>query len=327
LRRRTIMAEFAPSKHKMPELLNKKNKAVAARDHFTSFLFVLPALLIFCIFYVYPFITIFKLSVLQWNGIDVIKFKEDFVGLQNFIDLLQDGQWWGSLLNAGFITLVALTFQNALAFALALVCDRELRMKNFYIVVFFIPVVLSEVVVGLVWTWILNAGMQNGQHIGLLNYVLVKTGFPYLVNNWLSDPKTALSCIAIVHSWKGFGWGFLMFLAGLQMIDKQLYEAARIEGAGNWSILKNITFPLIIPVILVVVILTILGSMQAFVLIIAMIGRSGLVDYTSVPVTEILDAMLNNHFSYACAQGVTFGIILIAVSLGFKFISDRLKQT
>ncbi len=179
--------------------------------HLTSFLFILPAVVIFCTFYVYPFIDIFRLSVLEWNGIDVIKFKEDFVGFQNFIDLFQDRQWWGSLMNAGFITLVALTFQNALAFTLALLCDRELRMKNFYIVVFFIPPVLSEVVVGLVWTWILNAGMQSGEPIGLLNYVLVKTGFPHLVNNWLSDPRTALPCISIVHSWKGFGWGFLMF--------------------------------------------------------------------------------------------------------------------
>ena len=310
----------------MPELFNKKNNAVRARNYFTSFLFVLPAILIFCTFYAYPFISIFKLSVLEWNGIDVIKFKEDFVGLQNFIDLFQDGEWRASLWNAGFITLVALTFQNALAFVLALACDRELKMKNFYRVVFFIPPVLSEVVVGLVWTWILNAGIQSGEQIGLLNYMLVKTGLPHLVNNWLSNPKTALLCIAIVHSWKGFGWGFLMFLAGLQTIDRQLYEAAKVDGAGKWSILKNFTLPMMMPVILVVVILTILGSMQAFILIISMIGRSGLVDYTSVPVTEILDSMLNNHFGYACAQGVTFGIILIAVSLGFKSISDRLKQ-
>ena len=200
-------------------------------------------------------------------------------------------------------------------------------MKHFYRVVFFIPPVLSEVVVGLVWTWILNAGMQSGEQIGFLNYMLVKTGLPQLVNNWLSNPKTALSCIAIVHSWKGFGWAFLMLLAGLQTIDRQLYEAAKMDGAGNWSILKNVTLPLMIPVILVVVVLTVLGSMQAFVLIISMIGRSGLVHYTSVPVTEILDSMLTyHHFGYACAQGVTFGIVLIFVSLGFKFISDRLKQ-
>ena len=307
----------------MPELLNKKNKAVAARNYFTSFLFIVPAVTIFSIFYIYPFYDIFNLSLHEWNGIDIHK---QFVGFQNFLDLVNSTEWWSSLWNAGFITLVALMFQNALAFALALACDRELRMKNFYSVVFFIPPVLSEVVVGLVWTWILNAGMQSGEQIGLLNHILVKTGLPHLVNNWLSDPKTALPCISIVHSWKGFGWGFLMFLAGLQTIDRQLYEAAKVDGAGNWSILKKVTLPMMVPVILVVIILTILGSMQAFVLIISMIGRSGLVDYTSVPVTEILDSMSDHHFGYACAQGVAFGIILIAISLGFKFISDRLKQ-
>ncbi len=307
----------------MPELLNKKNKTVRVRNYFTSFLFIVPAVVIFSIFYIYPFYDIFNLSLHEWNGIDA---HREFVGLQNFVDLINDNVWWGSLLNAGFITLIALTFQNALAFALALACDRELKAKNFYRVVFFIPPVLSEVVVGLVWIWILNAGMQNGEQIGLLNYMLVKTGLPQLVNNWLSDPKTALPCIAIVHSWKGFGWGFLMFLAGLQTIDKQLYEAAKVDGAGNWSVFKNVTLPAMVPVILVVVILTILGSMQAFILIISMIGRSGLVDYTSVPVTEILDSMLNNRFGYACAQGVTFGAILIAFSLGFKLMSDKLKQ-
>ncbi len=310
----------------MPERLIKKNRTTSKRNYVTSFFFILPAVLIFSTFYLYPFIDIFRLSVLDWNGIDFISFKKAFVGLQNFVDIIQDGEWWGSLRNAGFITLIALTLQNALAFALALVCDRELKMKNFYSVIFFIPPVLSEVVVGLVWTWILNAGMQGGEQIGLLNHLLVKTGLPHLVNNWLSNPTTALPCIAIVHSWKGFGWGFLMFLAGLQTIDKQLYEAAKVDGAGFWSVLKNVTLPMMVPVILVVAVLTILGSMQAFILVISMVGRSGLADYTSVPVTEILDSMLDHHFGFACAQGVTYGVILIAVSFGFKFISDRMKQ-
>jgi len=307
----------------MAELSIKRNKPASRENSVTSFLFIVPAIIIFSIFYIYPFYDIFNLSLHEWNGVDL---EKTFIGFENFIELMSDTQWWGSLWHAGFITLVALTFQNALAFALALACDRELKLKNFYRVIFFIPPVLSEVVVGLVWTWILYAGVQSGEHIGLLNYLLAKTGLPQLVNNWLSNPKTALSCIAIVHSWKGFGWGFVMFLAGLQTIDGQLYEAAKVDGAGNGSILKNVTLPMMMPVILVVAILTILGSMQAFVLIISMIGRSGLVDYTSVPVTEILGSLYNHRFGYACAQGVSFGVILIAVSLGFKGIADRVKQ-
>lgn len=305
----------------MSDVLAKK-KASLFQDHFTNFLFIVPAVMIFAVFYIYPFYNILKLSLYEWNGIDL---QKQFIGFENFVELMRDNDWWGSLWHAGFITLVALTFQNLLAFALAFACDRELRMKNFYRLVFFIPPVLSEVVVGLVWTWILYSGTQGGEHIGLLNYCLDKLHLQHLINNWLSNPRTALPCIAIVHSWKGFGWGFIMFLAGLQTIDRQLYEAAKVDGADNWGILVNITLPMMIPVICVVVILTILGSMQAFVLILSMMGN-GLADYTSVPVTQILTAMLGSkRFGYACSQGVVFGVILVVASFSLKAIADKFK--
>jgi ABC-type sugar transport system permease subunit len=289
---------------------------------FRNALFVVPAVSIFAVFYLYPFFELFRLSLYQWQGIG----PQTFVGLQNFSELMADKVWWNSMGNAGYITLLALLFQNALAFALALACDRAIRMKRFYRVIFFIPPVLSEVVVGIVWNWILNSGTQNGHPIGVLNYFLVQSGLPHMVHNWLSDPKTALSCIAIVHSWKGFGWGFIMLLAGLQTIDRQLYEAARIDGAGAWSTLWNVTIPMMMPVIMVVLILTILGSMQVFVLILSLVNQ-GLVYHTAVPVTRILSAMSGTHqFGYACAQAVVFGMILVAVSFMFKKMSDLMKQ-
>ncbi|HCI44493.1 MAG TPA: sugar ABC transporter permease [Candidatus Omnitrophica bacterium] len=293
------------------------------QDHLKNFSFVLPAILIFCIFYIYPFFDIFRLSFHEWNGITP---SMKYVGLQNLQELMKDEVWWQAMGHAAYITFIALTFQNVLAFALALACDREIRMKRFYRVVFFIPPVLSEVVVGLIWQWILYAGMQDGQHIGLLNYWLTQTGLPHLVHNWLSDPKTALTCIAIVHSWKGFGWGFIMLLAGLQTIDRQLYEAARVDGAGSWKLFTNVTIPMMVPVMLVVVILTVLGSMQVFVLVLSMVGQ-GLGYHTEVPVTRILSAMTGtNRFGYACAMGINFGVILIMVSVAFKWLSNRMKQ-
>ena len=293
------------------------------QDHLKNFSFVLPAVLIFSIFYIYPFFDIFRLSFHEWNGITPTM---KYVELQNFRELMQDTVWWQSMGHAAYITLIALTFQNVFAFALALACDREIRMKRFYRVVFFIPPVLSEVVVGFIWQWILYAGMQDGQHIGLLNYWLTKTGLPHLVHNWLSDPDTALTCIAVVHSWKGFGWGFIMLLAGLQTIDRQLYEAARVDGASSWKLFTNVTVPMMVPVMLVVVILTVLGSMQVFVLVLSMVGQ-GLGYHTEVPVTRILSAMTGtNRFGYACAMGVNFGVVLIMVSVAFKWLSNRMKQ-
>ncbi len=249
-----------------------------------------------------------------------------FIGLQNYTEIMSDGLWWDAIIHAGYITLIALTFQNALAFALALACDRDIRMGQFYRVVFFIPPVLSEVVVGLMGNWILNPGLQEGQHIGLLNHFLSISGFPHLVHNWLGDPSTALTTIAVVHSWKGFGWGFIMLLVGLQTIDKQLYEAARVDGAGAWKIFTNITLPMMLPVILVVMVLTILGSMQVFILILSMVNQ-GLVNHTDVPVTGILTSMIGHgRFGYACAQAVIFGMILVGVAFIMKKLSDKVKQ-
>ncbi|MBF0593450.1 MAG: sugar ABC transporter permease [Candidatus Omnitrophica bacterium] len=291
-------------------------------DAFKNFLFVAPALSIFLIFYVYPFIELFRLSLFQWPGIG----PQVFVGLQNFQELVVDGTWWNAVGQAGYITLIALTFQNALAFALALACDREIRMKRFYRVIFFIPPVLSEVVVGILWNWILNAGTQNGQQTGVLNHALVAGGLPNLVHGWLSDPTTALSCIAIVHSWKGFGWGFILLLAGLQSIDRQLYEAARVDGAGSWGTFWNVTLPMMVPVMMVVVTLTILGSMQVFVLILSLVNQ-GLVHHTDVPITRILGSMtVTNQFGYACAQAVILGLMLVTVSFALNRLSNFMKQ-
>jgi len=303
--------------------MNQKFKGAAViKDNFQNFFFVLPAFAIFCIFYIYPFYKMINLSFYDWRGIGPMH----FIGLANYKELMGDNLWWDSIWHAGYITLIALTFQNALAFALALACDREIRMKRFYRVVFFIAPVLSEVVVGLIWNWILNPEMQNGQYIGLLNHFLYATGFPQLVHDWLGDPRTALTTIAIVNAWKGFGWGFIILLAGLQTIDKQLYEAAKIDGAGAWKTFTNITVPMMLPVILVVVILTILGCMQVFVLILTLVNE-GLVNHTDVPVTRIFSAMQNtNRFGYACSEAVIFGTILVCVSFITKKLSDKVKQ-
>ncbi|NLE91100.1 MAG: sugar ABC transporter permease [Elusimicrobia bacterium] len=283
-----------------------------------NYLFVLPAVAIFLIFYLIPFIWVFQLGMYEWDGILPTK---TFVGLSNFKEVLtQDNIWWLSMRQAGYITLIAIIFQNAMAFMLAMACDREIKMKNFFRLVFFIPPVLSEVVVGLVWQWILDG------NYGLLNAWLLKMGLPHLAKNWLSDPQTALTTVAVVHCWKGFGWGFLIFLAGLQTIPRELYEAARVDGANAWASFKNITLPLMIPVAILVAILTVLGTMQAFVLIIAMTG-GGPAYHTQVPVLRILASMRgSSRFGYACAQGIVFGVVLIIISFVQYRFSKRSRQ-
>lgn len=283
-----------------------------------NYLFISPAVIIFIIFYVIPFIWVFQLGMYEWDGILPTKV---FVGLGNFKEIFfEDKIWWQSMLNAGWITLIALTFQNALAFLLAWACDREIKLKNFYRLIFFIPPVLSEVVVGLVWLWILDG------NYGLLNHWLAQLGLGNFTRNWLSDPRTALTTVAIVHSWKGFGWGFLIFLAGLQTIPRELYEAARLDGANAWNCFKKITLPLMVPVAVLVGILTVLGTMQAFILITAMTD-GGPAYHTQVPVLRILASMRgSSRFGYGCAQGISFGLILVAISFIQYRFSRKARQ-
>ena len=285
-----------------------------------NYVFVLPAVSIFFIFYIIPFIWVFQLGLYDWDGILPVK---TFIGLANFKEIIfQDASWWQSMWNVSYITLIALTLQNALAFLLAWACDREIRLKNFYRVIFFIPPVLSEIVVGMAWRFIIND--VDGANV--INRMLVSIGLPQLVHHWLSDPKTALTTVALVHSWKGFGWGFLIFLAGLQTIPRELYEAARVDGANAWQSFRKITIPLMIPVAVLVAILTILGTMQAFVLIIGLVGGE-LAGHTSVPVLRILASMRgSSRFGYACAQGITFGVILVVISFIQYRFSKKARQ-
>ncbi|MBN2119887.1 MAG: sugar ABC transporter permease [Candidatus Omnitrophica bacterium] len=285
---------------------------------FTNFLFVLPALIIFSVFYIYPFFKVFNLSMHSWNGIDPTM---KFVGFAHFKEVIFDDKaWWSSMAQAGYITLWALTFQNFLALLLALACDRAIRAGSVYRVIFFLPPILSEIVVGLVWKWIYNGDF------GLLNHWLSMVGLGYLARDWLSDSSTALTAIALVHCWKGFGWAFIILLAGLQTIPRQLYEAATVDGADALKRFTNVTVPMMIPVFVLVVILTILGTMQGFALILAM-TRGGPAGHTEVPVIRILFSMIKyRRFGYACCQALIFGFILVCISFMLNRVSKFFKQ-
>ncbi|RKY36634.1 MAG: sugar ABC transporter permease [Candidatus Omnitrophota bacterium] len=286
-------------------------------DLTTSYLFILPALVIFLLFGLYPFTQVFWLSVHNWDGIALSKV---FVGLRNFIEIFSDGPWWNSMCHAAYIALLALIFQNALALILALLVDKDIRGGNIFRVIFYLPPVLSGIVVGLIWGWIYDG------NYGLLNHWLGFLGLEHLARAWLSDPKTSLTCIAVIHMWKGFGWGFVILLAGLQGIPRALYEAAEVDGAGMWQKFVNVTIPMMIPVFVLVMIMTILGTMQIFD-IIAATTNGGPGYATEVPVTRILASMQGaSRFGYACTQAVVFGVILLIVSLTQLRISKKMKQ-
>jgi ABC-type sugar transport system permease subunit len=283
-------------------------------DKFKNFSFVLPAFLIFSVFYIYPFIYTFILSFHRGDAISGL----EFVGWANFKEvLIYDKDWWRSMYNGGFITFWALTFQNILAFCLAMGVDRATRTGKIYRVIFFILPVLSEIIIGLLMREILISNP------GILNQWLKSMGLEFIATDWLGNNKVLLTT-ALVHCWKGFGWAFVILLAGLQTIPEQLYEAARIDGANAWQTFRKVTLPLLTPVITMVLVLTILGTMQAFAMILALTrGAGGL---TEVPVMRIYNHLRGNQVGLACAEGVVLGIILITFSFVMLYVSKRIRR-
>ncbi|MBN1385017.1 MAG: sugar ABC transporter permease [Elusimicrobia bacterium] len=280
------------------------------------YLIILPALIIYLIFGVYPFLKTFQLSFFEWNGISPTM---KFVGFRNYIDIIFSNKiWWLSVWHAVFIAIFCLIFQNSFALAIAVITDQHLsKGKGFYRTVFFIPPVLSVIVVGIIWRWIFNG------NYGIFNYFLKVMGVAVVhLRAWLADPDTALLAVAVVTAWHGFGYAFVLFLAGLQGIPKELYEASQIDGANAWQQFINVTLPQLFPVCIIVSILTILGTMQAFALIISMTG-GGPGFHTEVPITRIYkEAFESYHFGYATAMAVVLGLILMIVS----FIQLRVSK-
>jgi ABC-type sugar transport system permease subunit len=287
---------------------------ISFTDKFKNFSFILPAFLIFTIFYIYPFFYTFILSFHKGDAISSLK----FVGGSNFKEvLLYDKDWWRSVYNSAFITLWALTFQNILAFFLALGVDRATRTGKIYRVIFFILPVLSEIIIGLLMREILLS------EPGIFNRWLKGIGLGAFTQDWLGKERVLLTT-ALVHCWKGFGWAFIILLAGLQTIPEQLYEAARIDGANSFQRFFKVTLPLLMPVVSLVMVLTILGTMQAFAMILALTrGAGGL---TEVSVMRIYNHLRGNQVGLACAEGVVLGVILVTVSFTMLNISKRIRR-
>ncbi len=285
-------------------------------DRFQNFSFIFPALVIFSIFYIYPFFYTFVLSFQDYDFISTPK----FIGFSNFREVLTDREWWSSMYNGAFITLWALTFQNILAFMLALGVDRVIRMNKFYRVVFFMLPILSEIIIGLLMKQLLSSEPLGRD---IFNRWITNLGLGFFAQDWLGSQRVRL-VTALVHCWKGFGWAFVIFLAGLQNVPQQLYEAARIDGANAWQVFRKITLPLLTPVIALVLVLTILGTMQAFAMILALTGGAG--GLTEVPVMRIYNHLRFRLAGLACAEGVILGLILIVVSFGMFFISKKIRE-
>lgn len=279
----------------------------ARHDGWLGYAFVLPTLILFTLFSVYPFARTIELSVTNWDGLSA---TWEWVGLANYLKAFSDDVWWLSLWHGVLFSVVALTLMQFLGLLLALAVNSRIRGAGIYQVIFYVPPILSGIVVAIIWKWIYDpmSGVLNAGISGVTGSTFI---FP-----WLGDARTALWAVSLASVWQGVGYPFLLFLAGLQGIPEELYEAARVDGASAWQQLTRVTLPLMLPVIGTVSVLTFLGGMQIFNIVLAMTnGGPGYA--TEVPVLTIYRNAFGRtpNFGYASALSMIFGILLLIISL------------
>ncbi len=278
---------------------------------FTPYLFLLPALLAFTVTAFLPIIQAFYLSLTSYDLIS----KPSFIGAQNFLNLGKDRLFWQVLFNTLIYLLGAVPLLVLIPLFLAILVNQKLRGMQFFRAIYYFPVVVSVVVAGLAWKWIYA---ENG----LLNYAFSLLNLPKI--NWLTDPKTAIFAVIAVTVWRGLGYYMMIYLAGLQAIAPDLYEAAAIDGSDGWLKHFDITIPLLKPYIFLVAVMSSISAMKVFEEVFIM-SRGGPANSTKTIVYYLYEkGFISLEMGYAAAIGVViFVVIFLGSVITFKLINSQ----
>ena len=282
----------------------------ARRNLLWAALFIAPNLFLVLVFVFIPTIAGFGISFTQWDGLQAPK----FVGIQNYSQLLNDSNVWLALRNTALYAAVIVPVGLAGSLLLAVVLNKGLPGSAVFRTVFFIPVIMSGVLVSLNWQWLFQPDY------GPVNYFLSQIGFRG--PNWLNDPTWALVAIMIVSIWKGLGFNMVIFLAALQDVPRPLYEAARIDGATSWQEFRFITIPMISAPAFFALLIAAIDAFQVFDLVYLM-TRGGPGRSTIVMMQYIYEnAFQYFRMGYASALSVLFFLVILA----FTIFQWRIRQ-
>jgi multiple sugar transport system permease protein len=266
------------------------------------------------VFVLGPVIAGLLLSFTQWD----ILSSPRWISIGNYKELLHDTLFWTGLKNTAYYVLLTVPAGMVVSLLLAILVNVPLRGVNFFRSTYFLPVVTSTVAISIVWKWLYNP------EFGILNFILNLIGLPS--KQWLSDPKLAMPCIAIMSIWHGMGYDMVIFLAGLKGIPTQLYEAAKIDGGSRTQMFLWITLPLLTPTLFFVLVMSVISSFQVFGEIYVM--TNGGPGNATLTYNYFLyqNAFLWFKMGYAASLGyVLFLIIFLLTLMQVKFLGGRVS--
>jgi raffinose/stachyose/melibiose transport system permease protein len=278
-----------------------------------------PALLIFLGFVIFPVLMAAYYGFYRWKGFGV---PTNFVGLQNYVTILQDSGFRQALWHNGVIVVLSLVLQGPIALGFALLLNQKVRGQSIIRVLIFVPYVISEVIVGTGWSLMLQTN-------GAVNDFLRSIGLNWLAHDWLANPKFAIWTLMLILTWKYIGFAVILFLAGMQNIPEELSEAAAVDGASYWQTQRRITVPLLGPTIRIWAFLSIIGALQLFDLVYIIWGQyvsstAGTSTMATYMVTEGRNA---GNYGYGNAVAVVLFLISLVIALVYqRFVLRRDTQ-
>ena len=283
----------------------KKTSIKLNKEWLTGYLMISPVVAGLLIFYIYP---IFKVIIDSFHEVGSFN-KRSFVGLDNYLTMINDPKMWSSLINTFSYVIVIVPGTIIISLILAALLNTKIKGRGFFRVVYFIPAITMGAAVAMIWKW-----MYNSDH-GIINAILNALGFDSV--NFLTNPNTALLSICLVSIWINVGYNMIILLAGIQGISKTYYEAAAIDGASPVKQFFGITLPLVTPTLFFVLITNLIGTFQTFDTIYMMIKESGI----AMEATQsMVMYFFRNAFSYskkgyASALAVFLFLIIMLVTL------------
>ncbi|WP_195963696.1 carbohydrate ABC transporter permease [Clostridium cuniculi] len=287
-----------------------------------GYLFILPFLIVFLVFSIYPILRTLYLSFTDFNGFT----DPQFIGIDNYKRLFRDSIFWSAFGNTLKIWIINIVAQLGLAFLLTIIFSDikyKIRGLSIFRALFYLPNLIATTSVAFLFAQLLD------WQYGSINQMLLDAGIISSKINWLGQPKTAVLAVAIIGAWMWFGNSFLMLMAGVQGISKDYYEAAYIDGAGRWKVFTNITLPLLKPIMLYVAITSLIGGLQIFdipFLITDGIGSpSGVLNTTVMYLFNTAFKYNNVGYAAAIAYGLFF-IIAIFSAITFKTMYGSKKE-
>ena len=275
--------------------------------------FLVPTLCVYLYFAILPTINVIGFSLTDWNGISPVK---NWVGFDNYVRLFSDRIFWEAFQNTFLWSAVIVLINVGLGLVIAAMLSRVWRARLLLQTLIILPVVLSPMAVATIWRWMY-------QPDGVINRALEGIGLDGWARPWLGDPQVVLFALAFAHSWSTIGLSVIIFLAGLQSVDEDLYDAAKIDGASALQAFRYITVPALRPVTAVVFILTLTTAFRAFDLIWAT-TQGGPVRFSEILSTYMYKrGALENQYGYGAAIGVALLVIVSLATLIYLRLQTR----